>query len=75
MCSVKKGVLKNFVNLTGKHLCRSIFLIKLMKFHQKETPTQLPSCQICEIFKNMYFEEHPQTNASKNGRYYVDKSS
>ena len=25
-CSVKKGVLKNFVNLTGKHLCWSLFL-------------------------------------------------
>ena len=25
----KKGVLKNFANLTGKHLCWSLFLIKL----------------------------------------------
>ena len=25
----KKGALKNFVHLTGKHLCRSLFLIKL----------------------------------------------
>ena len=29
-CSVKKGVLRNFVKLTGKYLCQNIsFLIKL----------------------------------------------
>ena len=28
-CSVEKGVYKNFVNFTGKHLCWSLFLIKL----------------------------------------------
>ena len=28
-CSVKKGVLKDFVNFIGKHLCWSLFLIKL----------------------------------------------
>ena len=28
-CSVKKGVLKKFGNFTGKHLCWSLFLIKL----------------------------------------------
>ena len=27
----KKGVLKNFTNFTGKHLCQSLFLIKLKK--------------------------------------------
>ena len=30
-CSVKKGILKNFVNFTGKHLCLSLFLIKLCR--------------------------------------------
>ena len=28
-CSVKKGVLRNFAKFTGKHLCQSLFLIKL----------------------------------------------
>ena len=28
-CSVKKSVLKNFVNITGKQLCWSLLLIKL----------------------------------------------
>ena len=31
----------------------------------KETPTQMLSCEICEIFKNSYFEEHLWTTASK----------
>ena len=29
MCSVKIGVLKSFASFTGKHLCWSLFLIKL----------------------------------------------
>ena len=29
----KKGVLKNFVNFIGKHLCCSLFLIKLQAWH------------------------------------------
>ena len=28
-CSSKKGVLKNFAKFAGKHLCQSLFLIKL----------------------------------------------
>ena len=28
-CSAKKGVLKNFTKFTGKHLCQSLFLIRL----------------------------------------------
>ena len=28
-CSVKKVAFKNFANLTGKHLCWSLFLLKL----------------------------------------------
>ena len=28
-CSVENGVLKNFTNFTGKHLCWSLFLMKL----------------------------------------------
>ena len=31
-CSVKKGLLKNFANFTGKHLCWSLFLIELLDF-------------------------------------------
>ena len=28
-CSVKKGVLKNFAKITGKHLCQSLFYNKV----------------------------------------------
>ena len=28
-CSIKKGVLKNFAKLTGKHLCQSLFFNKI----------------------------------------------
>ena len=35
-----------------------------LQLFKKETPTQVFSCKICEIFKNTYFEEHLQTTAS-----------
>ena len=33
-------------------------------FIKKETPTQVFSCEISEIFKNTYFEEHLRTTTS-----------
>ena len=67
-CSIKKGVLTNFVNFTGKHLSWNLFLIKLQAF---ETATLLKrnsntgfSCQVCEILKNTYLEEHLHKTAS-----------
>ena len=56
-CSIKKGDLKNFAKLTGKHLCQSLFFNKaadlsLMKFEdeacnfiKKETLAQVFSCK------------------------------
>ena len=32
--SIKTGVLKNFVNFTGKHLCQRVFLIKKRLWHR-----------------------------------------
>ena len=29
MCSVRKGVLRDFIKFTGKHLCQSLFFNKL----------------------------------------------
>ena len=53
--SVQKGFLRNSANLTGKHLCWSLFSIELQAFRaaalEKETPTQMFSCWICKIFK------------------------
>ena len=60
-CSVKKGVLKNFANFTGKHLCWRLFFMKLQFWRpvtlSKKTPTHVFSRDINEIFKNSYFDE------------------
>ena len=54
----KKGVLGDFGNLTGKHLCWSLFLLELqtwplgLQLYLKETPKQMFSCGIDIIFKN-----------------------
>ena len=47
---------KNFQIFTGK-LCWSLFT-------KKKTLTQMFFCEYCEIFRNIYFEEHLQTAAS-----------
>ena len=49
----KVGVLKKFVNFTGKCLCWNIFLIKLKE-----------SCEICKVFKKICFEDYQRTAAS-----------
>ena len=52
----KKAGLENFAKFTGKHLCKSLFLIKLQasacNFIKKETLSQEFSCEFCEISKN-----------------------
>ena len=65
-CSVKKGVLKSLAKFTGKHLCWSLFLIKLQQI--KSATLLMFSCEICEIFKNTYFGKHLPTDASINER-------
>ena len=61
-------LLKKFAIFTGKHLCWSLFSVKLQASDlqpcRKETRTQVLSCEICEFFKNTYFEEHRRTFAS-----------
>ena len=52
----KTPVLESLFNkVAGLQACNVII---------KETPTQVFSCEICETFKNNYFEEHLQTTAS-----------
>ena len=68
-CSVRKGVLRNFAKLTGKHLCQSLFfLIKLQdwacNFTKKETLEHVFSCEFCEIFKNTFLTERLWTTSS-----------
>ena len=68
-CSVRKGVLTNFANFTGKHLCQSLFLIKLQasasKSIKKETLAQLFSCEVYKIYKNTFFIKHHWATASE----------
>ena len=40
--------------------------LKACNVIKKETPTQVFSCEYCDIFKSTYFEEHQQRNAFKN---------
>ena len=58
---MKKDVFKNFASFTGKYLCWSFFFNKVAgqdpASSLKETPTQVFSCEICEIFNNTYFKE------------------
>ena len=71
----KKGVLKNFAEFKGKHLCRSLFLIKLqvkkasLRPEKNETPTQVFSGEFCEIFRNTYFYRTSSVAASGSGTF------
>ena len=53
------GVLRNFAKFTGKHMCESLFLIKLQdsacNFIKKETLAQMSSCEFGKICKNTFF--------------------
>ena len=80
----KKGVLRFFAKLTGKHLCQNLFLAKVFSFGslfsiklQAFRPSTFFKresnigvfCKYCENFKNTYFEEYLWTPASE--RHYM----
>ena len=44
-----------------KNICERL----LLNFIQKETPTQVFSCEFCELIKNTYFAEGLQTASSE----------
>ena len=55
-----KGVLKKLAKLTGTHsFQRACNLIK------NETLEQVFSCELCEIFKNVYFIEQHRTTENR----------
>ena len=64
----KTGALKSFPNFTAKHLYWGLVLIKLQAWglqrYQKKAPTQVLSCEIYEIFKNIFFNRTPPAAAS-----------
>ena len=56
--SVKKGILKNFANLTMESRFNRFNKFAGQKVYYKETPERVFSCEICETFRNTYCEEH-----------------
>ena len=53
----KKGVLRNFLEFTGKHLCQLSC--------RPEALAKVFSCEFYEIFKNIFFTEHLWTTVSE----------
>ena len=51
------NVFKTFVNFIGKHLCRSLFFIKVagLELYYKRDSDADVFCGFCEIFKNILF--------------------
>ena len=62
-CSIKKEFLKILQNSQENTCVRVSFLQKLQdstcNFIKKETLAEVFSCEFCEIFKNIFFIEHP----------------
>ena len=60
----KKEVIINFPKSTQKHLCRSLFLIKLQTGglevcnFRKEAPVQISFCYFCKDFRNIHFGKY-----------------
>ena len=60
----KKGVLKNLANFIGKHLCWSLFLIKLQSWRSGILSKRDSNTFLGNLlnFKKTYFVEHLRTN-------------
>ena len=66
---LRKGVLRSFAKLTGRHKCHSLFFNKVYRpqacnFIKEETLAQVLSCEFSEISKNTFFTEHLRMTAS-----------
>ena len=61
-CSVRKGVVRDFAKVTGKHLCQSLVFNKVAGLAQ--VLEQVISCDFWEISKNTFFTEHIRVSAS-----------
>ena len=67
-CSIKEGFLKNFANLTGKHLWQSLFFNRVVGLSPL---AKVFSCEFCKIFKNNFFMEHLRATASDLNEYFI----
>ena len=70
-CSMKKGVLKNFLKFRKIHRkipVQESFFNKVtgltLQLIKKETLAQVFSFEFCKIFKNIFFTEHIRATAS-----------
>ena len=67
-CSIKRGVLRNFAEFTGKHLCQSLFFNKVVGIRPasllRKTRAQMFSYEFCEISKNTFCYRTPLMAAS-----------
>ena len=50
----KQGALKNFAKFTGKWLCWSLFLIKVLEWGPATLLKKRLTCEFCEIVKNTF---------------------
>ena len=88
MCSVRKGILRNFAKFTAKHLCQSLFFNKVAglrlrlwacNFIKKETLAQVFSCKFSKSSKNIFFTEHLWAIASgfckRRSKSFIEKLS
>ena len=70
-CSVKKAVLKNFANFTEKTSVLQSLSNKVAGLRdcncikKRDSNSQKFFCEICEFFKNIYFEEHQLTTVTR----------
>ena len=64
----KKGVLRNFAQFTGKHLCQKPLFNKIAGLGTatllKKSLAQVFSCEFCEISNNTFFYGTPPVAVS-----------
>ena len=67
----KNGVIYSFAKFTRKHRCRSLlFKKKKILADYKETRTQVLSCELWKVFKNILFEELLQVAVNNDSESY-----
>ena len=73
----KKGVLRNFAKFTGKHLCRSLFLIKLqasgLQLYQKRNSGTVVFLWTLRNSKNTFIYRTPLAAASADQEFELHK--
>ena len=71
----KKGILRNFAKFTGKHLCRSLFLIKLeastCNLIKKETLAQVFFVNFAKFLRTLFLQNTSGRLLLKNGAFAV----